>query len=169
MKKKLNFCMKRFITDACPTVTKKTLVSNHQYCHVTNVFISIIYLSGWWVNIWDKQLWGTRTAAYGGVCGRALWVNYITHNAQLIIQYHIEVFLITCWHFLFFSTLLPATVNKQVVSLSEELARRVEDSLRQQEEISALLGQIVDMEQRCKGVRHTTPHKNCKRCSAEIT
>lgn len=45
--------------------------------------------------------------------------------------------------------------NKRAVSLSEELARKVEDSLRQQEEISALLGQIVDLEQRCKGVRHT--------------
>ncbi|XP_016102097.1 trafficking kinesin-binding protein 1-like [Sinocyclocheilus grahami] len=44
-----------------------------------------------------------------------------------------------------------STVNKQVVSLSEELGRKVEDSLRQQEEISALLGQIVDLEQRCKG------------------
>lgn len=37
--------------------------------------------------------------------------------------------------------------------MSEELARRVEDSLRQQEEISSLLGQIVDLELRCKGVR----------------
>uniref|UniRef100_A0A671PL21 Trafficking kinesin-binding protein 1-like n=1 Tax=Sinocyclocheilus anshuiensis TaxID=1608454 RepID=A0A671PL21_9TELE len=44
-----------------------------------------------------------------------------------------------------------STVNKQVVSLSEELGRKVEDSLRQQEEISALLGQTVDLEQRCKG------------------
>ncbi|XP_051532664.1 trafficking kinesin-binding protein 1-like isoform X2 [Myxocyprinus asiaticus] len=44
------------------------------------------------------------------------------------------------------------TANKQVRSLSEELARRVEDSLRQQEEISTLLGQIVDLEQRCKGL-----------------
>ncbi|XP_043108725.1 trafficking kinesin-binding protein 1 isoform X1 [Puntigrus tetrazona] len=45
-----------------------------------------------------------------------------------------------------------STANKQVVSLSEELARKVEDSLRQQEEISGLLGQIVDLEQRCKGL-----------------
>ncbi|XP_051528112.1 trafficking kinesin-binding protein 1 [Myxocyprinus asiaticus] len=42
--------------------------------------------------------------------------------------------------------------NKRVASLSEELSRRVEDSLRQQEEISSLLGQIVDLEQRCKGL-----------------
>ncbi|XP_051957089.1 trafficking kinesin-binding protein 1-like [Xyrauchen texanus] len=42
--------------------------------------------------------------------------------------------------------------NKRVTSLSEELSRRVEDSLRQQEEISSLLGQIVDLEQRCKGL-----------------
>uniref|UniRef100_W5LGB1 Si:dkey-28e7.3 n=1 Tax=Astyanax mexicanus TaxID=7994 RepID=W5LGB1_ASTMX len=43
------------------------------------------------------------------------------------------------------------SVNKQVVDLSEELARKVEDSLRQQEEISSLLGQVVDLQQRCKG------------------
>uniref|UniRef100_A0A4W4G0R4 Trafficking kinesin-binding protein 1-like n=1 Tax=Electrophorus electricus TaxID=8005 RepID=A0A4W4G0R4_ELEEL len=42
--------------------------------------------------------------------------------------------------------------NKQAVSLSEELACKLEDSLRQQEEISSLLGQVVDLQQRCKGV-----------------
>uniref|UniRef100_A0A3B5ASM2 Trafficking kinesin-binding protein 1-like n=1 Tax=Stegastes partitus TaxID=144197 RepID=A0A3B5ASM2_9TELE len=44
-----------------------------------------------------------------------------------------------------------SSVNKQVVDLSEELARKVEDSLRQQEEISSLLAQIVDLQARCKG------------------
>uniref|UniRef100_A0A3P8TXE2 Si:dkey-28e7.3 n=1 Tax=Amphiprion percula TaxID=161767 RepID=A0A3P8TXE2_AMPPE len=39
-----------------------------------------------------------------------------------------------------------SSVNKQVVDLSEELARKVEDSLRQQEEISSLLAQIVDLQ-----------------------
>ncbi|XP_056591004.1 trafficking kinesin-binding protein 1 isoform X2 [Triplophysa dalaica] len=60
-----------------------------------------------------------------------------------------------------------SSVNKQVVSLSEELARRVEDSLRQQEEISVLLGQIVDLEQRCKGLtsenEELTQHLNASR------
>uniref|UniRef100_A0A3Q4AYK9 Uncharacterized protein n=1 Tax=Mola mola TaxID=94237 RepID=A0A3Q4AYK9_MOLML len=42
------------------------------------------------------------------------------------------------------------SANKQVVDLSEELARKVEDSLRQQEEISSLLAQIVDLQARCK-------------------
>ncbi|XP_076880779.1 trafficking kinesin-binding protein 1 isoform X2 [Brachyhypopomus gauderio] len=45
-----------------------------------------------------------------------------------------------------------SSVNKQMVSLSEELARKVEDSLRQQEEISSLLGQVVDLQRRCKGL-----------------
>ncbi|KAI4900599.1 hypothetical protein NFI96_017280 [Prochilodus magdalenae] len=45
-----------------------------------------------------------------------------------------------------------SSVNKQVVALSEELARKVEDTLRQQEEISSLLGQVVDLQQRCKGL-----------------
>uniref|UniRef100_A0A8C9Y933 Si:dkey-28e7.3 n=1 Tax=Sander lucioperca TaxID=283035 RepID=A0A8C9Y933_SANLU len=39
-----------------------------------------------------------------------------------------------------------SSVNKQVVDLSEELARKVEDSFRQQEEISSLLAQIVDLQ-----------------------
>uniref|UniRef100_A0A3B4T576 Trafficking kinesin-binding protein 1-like n=1 Tax=Seriola dumerili TaxID=41447 RepID=A0A3B4T576_SERDU len=45
------------------------------------------------------------------------------------------------------------SVNKQVVDLSEELARKVEDSVRQQEEISSLLAQIVDLQARCKGLK----------------
>lgn len=51
-----------------------------------------------------------------------------------------------------------ASVNKQVVDLSEELSRKAEDSVRQQEEISSLLAQIVDLQARCKGVSdtHTT-------------
>lgn len=59
------------------------------------------------------------------------------------------------------------SANKQVVSLSEELARKVEDSLRQQEEISALLGQIVDLEQRYKVLstenEELTQHLNASR------
>uniref|UniRef100_A0A8D3CV50 Huntingtin associated protein 1 n=1 Tax=Scophthalmus maximus TaxID=52904 RepID=A0A8D3CV50_SCOMX len=47
-----------------------------------------------------------------------------------------------------------SSVNKQMVDLSEELARKVEDSLRQQEEISSLLAQIVDQQARCKGLAH---------------
>ena len=47
---------------------------------------------------------------------------------------------------------VAASVNRRVGDLSEELARKVEDSLRQQEEISSLLAQIVDLQARCKGV-----------------
>uniref|UniRef100_A0A4W6CBA4 Si:dkey-28e7.3 n=1 Tax=Lates calcarifer TaxID=8187 RepID=A0A4W6CBA4_LATCA len=56
-----------------------------------------------------------------------------------------------------------SSVNKQVVDLSEELARKVEDSVRQQEEISSLLAQIVDLQARCKAVRgntYTNTHTN---------
>uniref|UniRef100_A0A3P8ZUS4 Uncharacterized protein n=2 Tax=Esox lucius TaxID=8010 RepID=A0A3P8ZUS4_ESOLU len=45
-----------------------------------------------------------------------------------------------------------SSVNKRVADLSDELAKKVEDSLRQQEEISSLLGQIVDLQARCKGL-----------------
>uniref|UniRef100_A0A8C4ZUI6 Si:dkey-28e7.3 n=1 Tax=Gadus morhua TaxID=8049 RepID=A0A8C4ZUI6_GADMO len=46
------------------------------------------------------------------------------------------------------------SVNRRVGDLSEELGRRVEDSLRQQEEISSLLAHIVDLQARCKGLSH---------------
>nr|XP_060636974.1 trafficking kinesin-binding protein 1-like isoform X1 [Anolis sagrei ordinatus] len=40
--------------------------------------------------------------------------------------------------------------SREVVSLSEELARKTEDTARQQEEISQLLAQIVDLQQKCR-------------------
>ncbi|XP_036957849.1 trafficking kinesin-binding protein 1 isoform X1 [Acanthopagrus latus] len=53
-----------------------------------------------------------------------------------------------------------SSLNKQVVDLSEELARKVEDSLRQQEEISSLLAQIVDLQARCKALTHENEELN---------
>ncbi|KAM3865288.1 trafficking kinesin-binding protein 1 [Diretmus argenteus] len=53
-----------------------------------------------------------------------------------------------------------SSVNKQVVELSEELARKVEDTLRQQEEISFLLAQIVDLQARCKGLTNENEELN---------
>ncbi|KAM4585063.1 trafficking kinesin-binding protein 1 isoform 3-T4 [Odontesthes bonariensis] len=53
-----------------------------------------------------------------------------------------------------------SSANKQVVDLSEELARKVEDTLRQQEEISSLLAQIVDLQARCKGLTHENEELN---------
>ncbi|XP_053186951.1 trafficking kinesin-binding protein 1 [Scomber japonicus] len=53
-----------------------------------------------------------------------------------------------------------SSVNKQVVDLSDELARKVEDTLRQQEEISSLLAQIVDLQARCKGITHENEELN---------
>ncbi|XP_068775457.1 huntingtin-associated protein 1 isoform X2 [Struthio camelus] len=40
--------------------------------------------------------------------------------------------------------------SRQVTSLSEELARKTEDTARQQEEISQLLAQVVDLQQKCR-------------------
>ncbi|XP_044855609.1 huntingtin-associated protein 1 isoform X1 [Mauremys mutica] len=40
--------------------------------------------------------------------------------------------------------------SRQVASLAEELARKTEDTARQQEEISQLLAQIVDLQQKCR-------------------
>ncbi|XP_046714406.1 trafficking kinesin-binding protein 1, partial [Silurus meridionalis] len=60
-----------------------------------------------------------------------------------------------------------SSANKHAVALSEELARKVEDSLRQQEEISSLLGQMVDLQQRCKVLirenEELTQHLNTSR------
>lgn len=53
-----------------------------------------------------------------------------------------------------------SSANKQVVDLSEELARKVEDTVRQQEEISSLLAQIVDLQARCKGLGHENEELN---------
>ncbi|XP_029286531.1 trafficking kinesin-binding protein 1 [Cottoperca gobio] len=53
-----------------------------------------------------------------------------------------------------------SSVNKQVVDLSEELARKVEDFFRQQEEISSLLAQIVDLQARCKVLTHENEELN---------
>ncbi|XP_066483621.1 huntingtin-associated protein 1 [Tiliqua scincoides] len=40
--------------------------------------------------------------------------------------------------------------SREVVLLSEELARKAEDSVRQQEEISQLLAQVVELQQKCR-------------------
>ncbi|XP_063210877.1 huntingtin-associated protein 1 isoform X1 [Chroicocephalus ridibundus] len=40
--------------------------------------------------------------------------------------------------------------SQQVVYLSDELARKAEDTARQQEEISQLLAQVVDLQQKCR-------------------
>ncbi|XP_078385633.1 trafficking kinesin-binding protein 1-like isoform X1 [Cetorhinus maximus] len=40
--------------------------------------------------------------------------------------------------------------NNQLAVVSEELARKMEDSARQQEEISILLARVVDLQQKCK-------------------
>ncbi|XP_047435267.1 trafficking kinesin-binding protein 1 isoform X2 [Mugil cephalus] len=53
-----------------------------------------------------------------------------------------------------------SSANKRAVELSEELARKVEDTLRQQEEISSLLAQIVDLQARCKGLSHENEELN---------
>ncbi|XP_035168981.1 trafficking kinesin-binding protein 1-like [Oxyura jamaicensis] len=43
--------------------------------------------------------------------------------------------------------------SQQVVCLSDELARKAEDTVRQQEEISQLLAQVVDLQQKCRALR----------------
>lgn len=46
----------------------------------------------------------------------------------------------------------PAEASQQVVYLSDELARKAEDAARQQEEISQLLAQVADLQQKCRAV-----------------
>ncbi|XP_035168986.1 LOW QUALITY PROTEIN: trafficking kinesin-binding protein 1-like [Oxyura jamaicensis] len=47
--------------------------------------------------------------------------------------------------------------SQQVVCLSDELARKAEDTVRQQEEISQLLAQVVDLQQKCRAVSGPVP------------
>lgn len=52
-------------------------------------------------------------------------------------------------------SILPGNSNLQISSLSEELARKSDDASRQQEEITHLLSQIVDLQKKAKLVlRH---------------
>lgn len=46
--------------------------------------------------------------------------------------------------------------NIQLSSISEELAKKTEDASRQQEEITHLLSQIVDLQKKAKSV--SSPH-----------
>lgn len=46
----------------------------------------------------------------------------------------------------------PGVANLQISSLAEELARKSEDASRQQEEITHLLSQIVDLQKKAKMV-----------------
>uniref|UniRef100_A0A8C5JMA4 TRAK1 protein n=1 Tax=Junco hyemalis TaxID=40217 RepID=A0A8C5JMA4_JUNHY len=48
--------------------------------------------------------------------------------------------------------------NQQVVHLSEELAHRDEDAARQQEEISQLLAQVAELQQKCRTVEELQQH-----------
>lgn len=62
------------------------------------------------------------------------------------------------------SSCLPAAdANLQVRQLSEELAKKVEDSLRQQEEITQLLAQVVDLQVSCIScsIVQVTVLRNC--------
>uniref|UniRef100_A0A674IN28 Trafficking kinesin protein 1 n=1 Tax=Terrapene triunguis TaxID=2587831 RepID=A0A674IN28_9SAUR len=56
--------------------------------------------------------------------------------------------------------MLDCVEHRQVASLSEELARKTEDTARQQEEISQLLAQIVDLQQKCRTVSVEELHQH---------
>lgn len=47
-------------------------------------------------------------------------------------------------------SVIPGNSNLQITSLSEELARKSDDASRQQEEITHLLSQIVDLQKKVK-------------------
>lgn len=68
--------------------------------------------------------------------------------------------LFTPWLVCAFPTQPPAChyfvtgdANVQIASISEELAKKTEDAARQQEEITHLLSQIVDLQKKAKAVR----------------
>lgn len=51
-------------------------------------------------------------------------------------------------------TFLKGDANIQIANISEELAKKTEDAARQQEEITHLLSQIVDLQKKAKAVRN---------------
>lgn len=52
------------------------------------------------------------------------------------------------------TTCLKGDANIQIANISEELAKKTEDAARQQEEITHLLSQIVDLQKKAKAVRN---------------
>ena len=48
--------------------------------------------------------------------------------------------------------MIKGDANVQIASISEELAKKTEDAARQQEEITHLLSQIVDLQKKAKAV-----------------
>lgn len=48
----------------------------------------------------------------------------------------------------------------QIASISEELAKKTEDAARQQEEITHLLSQIVDLQKKAKAVSGCSPGRH---------
>lgn len=51
--------------------------------------------------------------------------------------------------------MFPGDANVQISTLADDLARKSEDASRQQEEITHLLSQIVDLQKKAKMVRET--------------
>lgn len=60
-----------------------------------------------------------------------------------------------------------AEASQQVVYLSDELARKAEDMGRQQEEISQLLAQVVELQQKCRAVSVPCPCQGVVGCRAQ--
>lgn len=74
--------------------------------------------------------------------------------------------------------LVKGDANVQIASISEELAKKTEDAARQQEEITHLLSQIVDLQKKAKAcaveneelVQHLGAAKDAQRqLTAEVS
>lgn len=104
----------------------------------------------------NDLLWGKRAATCQWLCQRNTWVAFFvylfpphTHTqSQSLFRSSVAISCI-----LLNTCSFPGDANLQISSLAEELARKTEDASRQQEEITHLLSQIVDLQKKAKLVR----------------
>lgn len=106
----------------------------------------------------NNLLWGKGAATCQRLCQRTTWVPAANSSVPPIKTRSFDPIGIP--------SVIPGNSNLQITSLSEELARKSDDASRQQEEITHLLSQIVDLQKKVKLVRnHLSLLKLDTRCT----
>lgn len=92
-------------------------------------------------------LWGERTTTCQRLCQRTTYVT-CSFSCEAVCGW--DSALLAPRFILRRLFLFAGDANLQISSLAEELARKTEDATRQQEEITHLLSQIVDLQKKAK-------------------
>lgn len=94
----------------------------------------------------NNLLWGKGAATCQRLCQRTAWVPAENSSDPPLRSRSFDP--------IWIPSVIPGNSNLQITSLSEELARKSDDASRQQEEITHLLSQIVDLQKKVKLVRN---------------